>query len=287
MKKLVVTLLTILTCGAVQALPVRNPGEASLFTNGIYCEGNESNDCCDPCFSWCDAWSIRVGFDGNYVFNRHLEVSNDDQEHEIERTSIFTNSGYIALNICDRVDVFATLGETTIDMEFDSSVLNLIQVRALDVLRFDPAFSWSVGARATLWECNCFLVGIEGEYFRTATNLRFHQGAESQLTALDQSLTYSEWQVGLGASYVIATSCPKVAFVPYLAVTWSGAKLDGANLDFATLSATDHNLNQLEQSKLWGFAVGTALTLCDVVGVNVEARFGSEKAVAVNGQFRF
>jgi len=300
MKKLVVTLLTILTCGAVQALPVGNPGEASLFTNGIFCESNGCCDFCDPCFSWCDAWSIRVGFYGNYVFNRHLEVDrNGDEGKDIEHAEIYTNAGYIALNLCDRFDIFATLGSTTIELGFDDRVLtNEILadfaggLTTFDTLRFEPTFSWSVGGRATLWECDCFTVGLEGEYFRTNPNADYLVGFANALVSFeDRSVTYSEWQVGFGASYTIATSCPNLAFVPYLAVKWSGAKLEGVDLgqlfDIADADVVNGELPNLNNKKLWGYAVGTSFTLCDVAGVTVEGRFGDEKALYVNGQFRF
>jgi major outer membrane protein len=291
MKKLMVTMLTILTCGALQALSVGNPGEASLFTNGIYFESNDCNNCCDPCFSWCDAWSLRIGFQGNYVYNRHLEVDSDDiTGREIERTSLFTNAGYLALNICDRVDFFATLGSTTIELDLDSRIITpATPTIVLSTLRFEPQFSWSVGGRATLWECNCFMIGLEGEYFRTSPRFDYYKGNSSILVSLDDnfSSTYREWQVGLGASYIIATSCPKVAFVPYLAITWSGAKFTASDLLVSADPTLVDRFPGLENSKLWGYAVGTSLTLCDVAGVAVEGRFGSEKALYVNGQFRF
>ncbi len=58
MKKLVVTVLTLLTGGAAYALPVGNPYEASLYLNGAWWD----NYYCDPCylcFSWNESWSFK------------------------------------------------------------------------------------------------------------------------------------------------------------------------------------------------------------------------------------
>ena len=48
-----------------------------------------------------------------------------------------------------------------------------------------------------------------------------------------------------------------------------------------------YTLNDLRSKKGWGYSVGMSLTLCDMIGVTVEGRWASEKAVSVNSQFRF
>jgi len=286
-------MLTLLTCGAAYALPVGNPSEASLFLHGAWWDNcGASCDPCDPCFSWCDAWSFRLGYYGDFVFNRHLQLKGDDNDGaDIDKTTISTNAGYLALNICDRVDVFGTLGATTIHLL--SNAWNLAGTGPLTppgtAVGFESDFSWSVGARGTLWDCDCFAVGLEGQYFQTNPNLDYvlDYATGTQLYPNDQSVTYSEWQVGLGASYRFATNCPSIALVPYVAVKWAGSQLTGLD-GLAFTEGTDTlTLANLQNAKLWGWATGISLTLCDVIGVNVEGRWGDEKAIAVNGQFRF
>lgn len=293
MKKLVVTLLTLLTCGAAYALPVGNPSEASLFLNGAWWD-SYCCDPCDPCFSWCDAWNFRIGYYGDFVFDRHMAVDlNDDDDEDtganIDRTTITTNAAYIAFNICDRIDIFTSLGASQLGMKTDALTFTGISPSFESELFFRTDFSWSVGARATLWNCDCFFVGIEGQYFQTHTELdnflRYDTGTITYFND-ENDVNHREWQVGLGAAYRFATSCPTIAFVPYVAVKWSGARTDFNGLS-ASIDGDIFSFPNLENDNVWGFAAGITLTLCDMVGVTAEGRWGDEKALYINGQFRF
>lgn len=137
---------------SLHALPVGNPAEPSLLIDGTIWEGM-SGDPCDPCATWCDAISLRVGFYGDYVFDRVLKTdvskmflmgtaptspnSAADSSTTAERANPaygkhmhdaewFTNAGYIALNIWDRFDIFCTLGATSGYFKGNSSSFNLI-----------------------------------------------------------------------------------------------------------------------------------------------------------------
>ncbi len=83
MKKIIFTILTILSCGGAYALPVGNPSDASLLYDGLIWEGHCA-DMCDPCVTWCDAFSVRIGFYGDYVFNRHMQVDTIEDQSDIE-----------------------------------------------------------------------------------------------------------------------------------------------------------------------------------------------------------
>ena len=295
MKKLVATVLTVLSCGAVYALPVGNISEASSFTHGL-CMESACCDPCDLCFSWCDAWSFRMGFAGDYVFNRNMELKNGNGG--IGTTEIYTNAGYIAFNMCDRLDIFTRLGASTLNLTanslvWDYSPFDPSNLGVQSEVSFQTAFSWSIGARATLWECNCFALGLEGEYFQTSPDfdafMDFSDGTIAYFNS-GNNATYKEWQVGLGASYRFATGCPTLALVPYMAVKWAGSSLDMGDFEFTReelFLKPSGRFADVESSKLWGYAIGMSFTLCDMVGVTVEGRFADEKAVSVNGQFRF
>ncbi len=278
MNKLVLSALTLLTCSGIYALPVGNPSEASLFTNGIWWDSNG----CNPCCCWCDALSLRIGFYGDYVFNRHMRGNK-----EIKDTEIFTNAGYLALNICDRVDVFTTLGATHLFVR--TNVSSFSNASFIGDFEFSTDFSWSLGTRATLWERNCFAVGLEGQYFRTTNRLdHFINGSDGTLTYFDEdnNFHYHEWQAGLGVSYRFITYASTIAMVPYLAVKWSQSELMLNHFTFTDDVAT-YTLHKFRSKKHWGLALGMSLTLCNMIGVTVEGRWADEKAVSVNGQFRF
>jgi major outer membrane protein len=311
MKKLVMTMLTVLTCGAAFALPVGNPSEASLFNGGLFW-GDNGGGCCDPCNpcgGWFDNLGFRVGFYGDYVFNRHMRLRRRGAEgttttrvrNELEKTQLFTNAGYLAFNICNRFDIFATLGNTQLYLEGNVTsfapfadvgvTVPVTTPGARVVVETNDEFSWSVGARGTLWECGCTALGIEGQYFKTRPRLkRLTIAADASLyptvTTPVLRADYSEWQVGLGLSHRINI------LVPYVAVKWSGSKLRWRNNPAIGVTLTDDTdttitLNDLRNRKHWGYAVGVSILACDRAALTVEGRFADEKALYVNGQVRF
>nr|ANW12150.1 major outer membrane protein A [Chlamydia pecorum] len=136
---------------SLHALPVGNPAEPSLLIDGTIWEGM-SGDPCDPCATWCDAISLRVGFYGDYVFDRVLKTDvsktfsmgqaptgnsaanftapterpNPAYNKHMQDAEWFTNAGYIALNIWDRFDIFCSLGATSGYFKGNSASFNMI-----------------------------------------------------------------------------------------------------------------------------------------------------------------
>ncbi len=280
MKKLYVTLLTFLACGSAYALPVGNPSDASLLCDGLLFEGH-CGDPCDPCLSWLDAISIRVGFYGDYVFNRHMEVDRNEDDSDIEHTKLFTNAGYVAANIWDRLDVFATFGATNLFIDTNGSAFGIPAVGSRFVLETKSHFSWSAGVRGTIWECGCTSLGAEFQYFYTRPRVKRITEAALISDYPDNFLTskFYEWQFGVGFAHRINI------FVPYIAVKWSRAHFKFDNARPAPLPGII--LFDLENKKDWGYAVGVSLVDCEKASLTVEGRFGDEKAVHVNGQIRF
>ncbi|NGX54840.1 MAG: Major outer membrane porin [Chlamydiae bacterium] len=289
MKRLIALGLTLLTCGAAYALPLGNPSEASLMCDGLFCEGRCA-DFCDPCVDWCDALSFRMGFYGDYVFNRHMEIDNNHNKgNDIEHFEIYTNAGYLAFNAWDRIDIFATLGASNIRLETNSVSLAGYGSGAIAgdrfVLETETHFSWSVGARGTLYECGCCSFGIEGQYFYTKPDItRMTSRAIDSVYPDNLDMKYHEWQVGIGISYRIWN------LVPYFGAKWSGAHAEMGDAVVVVSSVTpvfNTLLSDLENRFNGGYVLGVSLVDCEKASLTVEARFPDEKAVYVNGQFRF
>lgn len=286
MKKLLVTLLTIMTCGAAYALPVGNPSDPILLTEGILWD-TASVESCDPCdpyaFNW-DLFSVRIGYYGDFVFNRNLEVRHG-AAHRIERSEFNTNAGLLALNIWDRIDLYGTFGATNGYIESNASTFGIPATSARFAIATESEFSWSVGTRGTLWECGCTAIGLDARYFRTRPDIsRLTYGDEVSLyPSRTFNMKYSEWQVSLGISHRINM------FVPYAAVKWSRAHVDFRNSPafFPVVSPTAADFPALRNEREWGYAVGVSLVDCDMMSLNVEGRFYDEKAIAVNAQVRF
>lgn len=292
MKKLFAVALTMLSCGAIQALPLGNPAEPSFLRDGLFWDGSCA-DFCDPCASWCDAWSFRAGYYGDFVFNRHLEVDSGNTDgRSIEHSSLFTNAGYLVLNLWDRFDVFSTLGAT--NLYFSTNVVSF-QNPAIAIPtptgRFDieteTAFSWSVGGRLTVFECGCATFGIEGQYFRTNPNIRRVTLADvvSVYPSSSFDLVYDEWQVGIGVAYQIW------CFVPYFGAKYSKANVSFNDELFTIIldETTDFTgtFNDLRSRFNGGYVLGVSLIDCEKIALTVEGRWPDEKAVYVNAQIRF
>ena len=280
MKKLYLTMLTLLACGAAYALPVGNPSDASMLCDGLIWEGH-CGDPCDPCLTWCDAFSIRVGFYGDYVFNRHLEIDRGADDSDIEHTEIYTNAGLIVLNFWDRFDAFTALGATNFKIQTNARSFSGADGERFDI-ESETDFSWSTGLRGTIWECGCTSLGVEAQYFFTRPDIRrVTQGADISVYPDEKiSSKYHEWQVGVGISHRINM------LVPYIAVKWSHARLkfDNARPGDGIPTTVLFDLNN---GKDFGYAIGVSFVDCEKTSLTVEVRFGDEKAAYVNGQIRF
>lgn len=156
MKRLLKSVLVFAALGSassLQALPVGNPAEPSLMIDGILWEGF-GGDPCDPCTTWCDAVSLRLGYYGDYVFDRVLKTDvakefemgaaptdpsgnaaaptqttsrpNPAYGKHFQDAEMFTNAAFMALNIWDRFDVFCTLGATNGYLKGNSASFNLV-----------------------------------------------------------------------------------------------------------------------------------------------------------------
>ncbi len=116
------------------------------------------------------------------------DLTNVALHKNMTQSELYTNAGYLALNIWDRFDVFCTLGTTNAYIKGSSAAFNLVGLLGIndtntsgitDVdkavpnasignafveLYTDAEFSWSIGARGALWECGCATLGAEFQY---------------------------------------------------------------------------------------------------------------------------
>jgi major outer membrane protein len=290
MKKLFVTALIFLSCGSAYALPVGNLADPSLLTWGILSPAYNCRGC-NPCCFWFDYWALKVGYYGDFVFNRNLKIQGEglDQGENIQRTTLFTNAGYLALNLCNKVDIFGTLGASKITITTNETSWFLAGA-AEGRLQWDNTFSWSAGAKGTIFQKSGFFLGVEGQYFQSCPELNDYVSYESGLFNYFQKarMTYKEWQVGTGISYALTCFCPNLKVVPYAAAKWAWVRFDTHSFNFVrTGTPFVLTIFNLKAAKHWGAAVGTSIAICDIVDFTVEGRWGDETALYVNGKFRF
>jgi major outer membrane protein len=289
MKKLYFLLLSVVSMGAVQALPVANPIDASLYKDGIWWCNDECSSCdpCDPCFSWCDSFSWRVGFWGDYVFNRNMEAKNagNNNQADIQSFSIYKNQGVITLNWCDWIDLYGVVGAANYQLQ--TPYLASTGNRELFTLNSETSVSYGGGARMTLWECGGFGLGVEGQYFGFQPDIANFVAFQRQTVNYpisNRGTQYNEWQAAIGAAYQIHAYA--VNFVPYAAIKFAGSNFQ-LNESLVISEVDSVRVLDLENARTVGYAIGATVTFCEKGGLTVEGRFADEKAVFVNGQMRF
>lgn len=276
MKKIAAALASLFLMGGLCALPIGNPSEASLLCDGVFMQGE------------CDIWSIRAGFYGDYVYNDHMEVDRHGNHGSIHDTKIWTNAGYLAFNLYDRLDIFATLGASHLNIHTPRVVFGGSGLNNYVTIETDTDFSWSLGLRTTLWQCNCLGVGVEAQYFRACPQINYvkREGLDPVYPS-NEHMKYQAWQVGIGASYRINIASCATALIPYLGIKVAQAWGDMGKFQSTLNSDTTFTFYDLRNERNVGYAFGLTLLGCNRSSVTVEARFVDEKALYVNGQLRF
>lgn len=288
MKKYLFVFLFIASGLKVAALPIGNPSESKMIAEGILWDGNNLVTFGDyffnPLISWFDVLTLRGGYYGDFVFNRHLSVS-PCQEESIEKTAFYTNAGYLVLNFFENLDIFGTLGETKLAIQTNAKSFGSVPGRRFTLIS-ESDFSWSVGGRLVIFDCACTYFGLEAQYFNTRPEIKRVTLGETESLYLDHRhmhAKYHEWQLGFGVAQRINQ------LVPYVAMKWSTAKLNfDRRRNRHAFSPTDSfQFHSLETKNCVGYAVGLSFVDCEKSALTVEGRWGDETALYINGQVRF
>ncbi len=279
---IITALISLFFSFSVYALPVGNPADAALLGEGIILQPN--------CDSWLAAVGLRFGFSGDYVFNRYLEVDRSGENNDIQQFEISTNAGYLGVSVCDRVELFGTVGASDMHIFTTSSSLFGILPGNIDI-DTETSFSWSIGASGLLYRYGCFLLGARGEYFHTSPNINslVVNGTEPIYFNDGNKMRLHSAQASLGLAYQINIACcENTALLPYGAIKWARASVDMDELTVIDpLSRQFAVLYNLNNKKSIGYALGMTLVGADAISFTVEGRFADELALHLNGQIRF
>lgn len=291
MKKTLLSLLAMAASCTAYALPLATPTEASLHCESVY-----SHSCYpkywDRSYCWCYAWSLRIGYYGDFVFDRHLRVRSNVAQGHIHRTSVHTNAGFVALNLWNLFDIFGILGGGQFHITSANSTLGAFTASSgFDFINIDTSshFAWSAGVRGTLWQCGCLGIGAEAQYFQVRPAIRYVATEDfDTIYPPDLHVKYEEWQVGIGPSYRINIAGSSTALIPYAGIKWSSVRVDAKEATFPELTQLEApTFFTLESEREVGWAIGLTLLGCNKTTLTVEGRFADEKALHVKGQFRY
>ena len=277
MKKIVcAALVLLLGLGKMEALPVGNPAQASLFV--------DQQICCEPSEELLlQIAHLRVGYYGDFVFQRDLET---DNHRKVDFSRIATNAAYFSLNFFERAELFTTLGATRFKFNTSLGPFNSTNTSPRFELATSPAFSWSLGAHATLFRCKCLTLGMMGQYFQCHPKPRvlFIRADVGFYPDATTHRKYEEWQVGLGLAYRYNRY-----FVPYVAAKYNRACWHFHNETFVLADGNLATIPSLRSAKDWGYAIGLTFhpLMCKKMAVTAEGRFADEAAVHFNALVQF
>ena len=289
MKKIVATFLTTLIPFNLMALPLGNPLEPSLLTKGVFscclCPTNGSPN-------FCDVWGLKIGYYGDFVWDRHMQISNQENRSRVRGIEMETDAALITLNFWNRIDLFCTLGGTEIFLINPDGVFNpspFEDNRRRVTITTNTDFAWSCGFRGTIWECGCFGLGAEVQYAHARPrlfSLTIDDFARFQLSP-STHIDYKEWQVGIGVAYRIPIPGRCISLVPYFGAKWAHAIMNVSRSAIPLTPTIIYNLPNFENEKDFGGAVGIALVGCSRAALSLEGRFGDESAIHIDFHFRF
>lgn len=279
------SILSIFIFQACFGLPVKNPSDPFLLSKSIFWEDSfdqlyEHNDIC--CFDWSNI-SLRLGYYGNYIFDRKLKSCSDVSFGYIEDTRIYTNAGLVVVNFWDLADLYCNLGATNINLQSNANIFSIdLGFDQLEILTTSE-FSWNIGLLTTIFEWDAISVGLNAQYFFTNPNIKKIIVGKSISTDPDSlELEYHEWQVSLALGYRINH------FIPYFALSYAAVNAQFNGLPFILnddlFDITDR---RLKESENWGYAIGVTLVELERIDLNIEGHFGDEKAIGLNAQIRF
>lgn len=276
------------------ALQIVNPADSVMYTNGLCTDSCSDSEC------WWDDFSLRFGFYGDYVFDRHLQVNDYlltaadspfvlSSGGDIYRTQLYTNAGMVLLNFCDWIEAYATFGVSRMELNLPNNLFGIDD--GMIILESSSHVSYSVGAAAPIWQSGNFTLGVQAQYFYFYPNMELLHTIIGGIIVRsnDNRAKYVEYQGALAASYTFENEAHH-AIIPFAAIQFSGVSFNLSKVDnmlLADQGGLTVSFPRVHQQRVVGWTIGTSMMLNNAIGVTAEARFANEKALGINGQFRF
>ena len=239
-----------------------NPAQPGLMTKGLVPFKTE-------------VWALRVAFLDDYMYSQHIhgefEVGTTEEKPPV--ASLSSETAQLTLSFQRRLDIYGLLGSSTLQM--DEEVFSRRQ------------FSWGIGAKAIVFELDCFRIGADLKYFQTEQKPLF---LVSSGLALDIEsnlmLKYREYQGSFGMSYQSGIFCP------YINGTYINTKIDPNQYGFLVNvpgfeEPMDASIRSFVGTNAWGMAVGATLVMGEKGTLAVESRFFNQNGINASLEIKF
>ena len=273
----------VAACAIGHALPVTNPLDSLLYTHNFWYDECELENECYSWVKWINKVGVRYGFIDNHVYNRRLEGGANS--HVVRNATISTDAGMFIANIRPWLDVYATVGVTTLSLGLttpEGAPLTETNV----ALKYSPRMSYSVGANVAVWKYQNLCLGIEGEFLFSNTELSSYTNlTDGSITSFNNTgqrkANYYEWQLALPASYIIY-AVENLMVAPFIALQFSGVNWNTSSTGGSVLL-----LDNLTQQQVTGWTLGMTAIIFEILGISFEGRFGNEKAITTVAEISF
>jgi hypothetical protein len=244
------------------SLYMNNPAAPEMAETGI--------------FSKSQSVAFSVGYESDFIFRRAMKLENrrEDERAHLSHLDYDTYFGVIQLNLFDRIDIYTGLGSTQFS----------VTRRPLPgtTLHYESSndFAWTVGGSSTLFFIDDFSCGVNANYLTTSPSPKMILQNGSDLSLPGARLHFSEWQVGIGVSYIAQL------LVPYLGVAFSSARLRITNpIDVSQLNFSFRN-EDFKSDDTASIVIGLGASHETFWEANIEARFIGETAFSFSTSIR-
>jgi hypothetical protein len=239
-----------------------NPAQPGLMQTGIVPFKNK-------------VWSLRAAFLDDYVYAQHFsgEFEVEGVEEKPPVVSLSSEIAQITLNYNHRLDIYGLVGSSKLQM--DQEVYTRRQL------------AWGIGAKAVVFEIDCFRIGADFKYFKSDQKPLF---LVSSGLALDIEsnlmLDYREYQGSFGFSYQSGIFCP------YINGTYINAKINPNQYVFLINvpgfdEPMDATIRSFVGSTSWGMAVGGTLVMGEKGTLAIESRFINQNGINASLDIKF
>lgn len=258
-----ILLLFLFTFSGLQAFVVNNPAASGLVDCGAF-------------FDNCHRFSLRVGYDADFVFDGKMKKKDSDQRVDSFEQKNFL--GFVTLNFCDRFDLFGKAGQSNIDTDYrifleDGDAYNVDCKSHFDL-------SWAVGTSMILLDYQCLQVGVGVSYFQTEPSLTSLKLNGEELPIDDSKIKFKSIDAFFGLSFQTGILIPYICF-HYRKADATISAIEGPIADNGKASV------DLKERCPYGLALGVSITNKRQFALTIESRVISEEALTVTGTFRF
>ena len=239
-----------------------NPAQPDLMPKGVVPFKNK-------------VWSLRAAFVDDYIYSQHFkgDIELAGEEEKPPSVSISTEMAQVTLNYARRLDIYGLAGSSKMQMYQEVSARR--------------QFSWGAGAKAIIFEIDCFRMGADFKYFQSDQKPLFLVSSGLALDIKsDLMLFYREYQGSFGVAYQSGLFCL------YTNGTYINAKFEPNQYIFLIsvpgyTDPMDAMINSFSASNPWGLAVGATLVMGCKGTLTVESRFFNQNAINASLELKF